>query len=356
MSSFYMCKNVNLADLLEPNFMNEHIRTGSLVALSTDTSEDADIVAFDGRGRLVMNVSKDTYEQLGLSGRRSAHGVTGQRFKVQLSDISMRSGKPGFEKIRTALRNWPHQKASGLWSELAGVARSEVVRGKTFDMLMTFVDDKDNLVPIVFPNAVTATRRTSVHSRSSIGDIKVPIAVTYRPEDVKNPSGKRQQSKAGVSLDFQEWLGLVACSACQHLKWDPDGDDDAQRPWGTPQDDCKRGSVLLASWTGFLHPRLLPKITSAVIASCSFAEVDTRFIAVHMRPPPNSPLSHLPKANPQIVNTTRKPNGGKRKRGRGRGEEDEAEPQSVQTKRDGWQLVVSRTNETTLTWILQDIP
>ncbi|KAM0787640.1 hypothetical protein ACM66B_003704 [Microbotryomycetes sp. NB124-2] len=353
-SSFYVCKNVNLADLLEPQFMNEHVRKGSLVALSMDASEGADVVALDGRGRLVMNVSKDTYEQLGLPGRRSAYGVKGQRFVIEilLSDMDMRSGKAGFEKVRNALRDWPRQTATGLWSELAGVARPEPVRGRTFDLSMTFVDDEGRPAPIQVPNSVAQTHQTTELVCEALADVKVPESIFKPIEQARKR--RRLDDSASVSSEVQEWLGLVACRADHHLKWDPDGDDDVQRPWSVPQDECERGSVLFASWTGFFHPKLVAKIVSIIVSSS--VDMGAPFVNLHLQQPPHSPLSHLSKASPQVVNTSRKPNGGKQRQGRGRGEDEEAEPPSSLVRSDGWQILFAQTGEGSLGWTMLDSP
>lgn len=75
-----LVRDVNLADLLEPTFLNSFVRKGSLVAISLEAAEGEDVVAIDGRGRLILSVSKSTYELLGLPGRASMHGSFRQRF------------------------------------------------------------------------------------------------------------------------------------------------------------------------------------------------------------------------------------------------------------------------------------
>lgn len=117
-------------------------------------------------GRLVLSVSKDTYEVLGLPGRASAYGAHRQRFSPSLSDLllplsltfrpsavieislvdpAFRAGKPGYERVRSLLRKWPRD--TNLWEELAGVAKPKdsAEGGKTFEMVMAFVNSDGKL-------------------------------------------------------------------------------------------------------------------------------------------------------------------------------------------------------------------
>lgn len=59
--------------------------------------------------------------------------------EIPLTDPAFRGGKPGFERVRSLLRNWP--RSTNLWEELAGVAqpKDSSEGGKTFDMLFSFV-------------------------------------------------------------------------------------------------------------------------------------------------------------------------------------------------------------------------
>ncbi|KAK4056817.1 hypothetical protein OIO90_002067 [Microbotryomycetes sp. JL221] len=334
MSPFYVCKNVNLADLLEPTFMNDYIRTG----------------------RLFLNVCKDTYEQLGLAGRRSAHGTLGQRFNP-----SMRSGKKGFERIKIALRNWPRQNQLSMWNEIAGIAQQQDNLGRTFDMLFAFVDNRGAPQPVQFPPSISSSKQTPALSlRLSGNNIRVPKTLTeFNNEQLSDRPTKRSRSDKASMLteEFGEWLGLVSCNAIHQLKWDDEFDDnDVQIQWGVAQEECGRGSVTFASWVGFFHPKTLSTIVSTMIESLVKPTArSTPFISVACHSPPHSPLSHLSKANPPVVNTSKKPTGRKRLRGRGRGEDEESRDLPAQVGHQSWHLVIDNTRDK-LVWTLVDTP
>ena len=64
--------------------------------------------------------------------------------EISLTDPAFRGGKPGFERVRSLLRNWP--RSTNLWAEIAGVAQpSDGEGGKTFDMLFSFVNAEGEL-------------------------------------------------------------------------------------------------------------------------------------------------------------------------------------------------------------------
>jgi len=66
--------------------------------------------------------------------------------EISLIDPAFRTGKPGYERVRTLLRNWPRD--TNLWEELAGVAKPKdsAEGGKTFDMVMAFVNSDGKLL------------------------------------------------------------------------------------------------------------------------------------------------------------------------------------------------------------------
>jgi ribonuclease P/MRP protein subunit RPP40 len=53
----------------------------STVAITAQRRIDVDdVVALDAKGRLWLNLTKDTYEQLGLDGKPARYAPKGQRF------------------------------------------------------------------------------------------------------------------------------------------------------------------------------------------------------------------------------------------------------------------------------------
>lgn len=117
---------IPLSLFLEPGFIAQYIRSGSLYALSTTRLDTQDTVCLDGRGMLILSLTKDTYQQLGLVGRpcRYAFGASGRmgdrksgpvsRYIVELPlcDASFVPGKRGFERAKQCLHAWDTLRAS----------------------------------------------------------------------------------------------------------------------------------------------------------------------------------------------------------------------------------------------------
>ncbi|GAA5956444.1 hypothetical protein JCM8115_001726 [Rhodotorula mucilaginosa] len=408
--------NVNLAHLLDIEFLNAHIRQGHLVALSLDDGggQDADIVCLDGRGRLVLSVTKDTYECLGLPGRASAFGSHRQRYiiEIDLKAPHFRAGKPGFERTKQALAAWPAR--TDLLDELAGQpARREP---KRFDLLCSFVDSKGEPQPVHFSDSskfICSTIPTAIDLHT-LTDIAVPLGSAFpdapstsssadqpNEEENKNKNEKKRRRLSSGSFrlassasddaddddpaqfwqEYREWAGLASLggggggggeSTRDKLGWRgkegggagaDDEDDDDQ--WGVPREQCRRGNVSVMSATGFFHPVLLAQQIEHLVTSETLAAIP--FLSLSLRPFAHSPISHTSSAAAEapnvsvVVGTSKKPNGKKRKRGRGRGEEEEADSARL-AELGGWELVVRRGRGTTgeedekLEWHLWEMP
>ncbi|GAA6051360.1 hypothetical protein JCM3770_004501 [Rhodotorula araucariae] len=357
---FYLCEGVNLADLLVPEFLNSFVRNGSLLALSLDDSEGADIVSIDGRGRLVLSVSKDTYELLGLPGRPSAYGTLRQRFIIELplTEFSFRAGKPGFERTKRALRKWPRR--TDLLDELTGHGAPSG-EGKTFDLVMAFTNDEGVPQPLSLPAPLRAQRlRPTLHSTTHRA-LLVPSPSSL-PSPPSGVPAKKQRTSSGAfrrpPLDadapelfweaYREWVGLVrlGVGAAEKLRPEQGDEDDA---WGVERSRCETGEVQALSWEGLLHPKALARALRAVLASSSLTEHP--FLDVSLMPFAHAPLSHLSATSPPVVGTSKRPNGKKRKRGRGRGEEEEADRARVEEE-GGWACVVRPAGQGKLEWHL----
>ncbi|GAA5939458.1 hypothetical protein JCM3775_001718 [Rhodotorula graminis] len=284
----YMCAAVNLADLLEPAFLNSFVRTGSLTALTLDDSEGEDVVAIDGRGRLVLSVSKDTYELLGLPGRASAYGTLRQRFVIEISlvDPAFRAGKPGFERVKRALRDWPRR--TDLLDELHGHG-APMGEGKTFDLVMAFTDAEGTPQPLSLPAPLIATRLPPTFRTSLSRSILVP-----RPSSLPSPAAppfkKKQRTSSGAFRvptgaddeddparfweTYREWAGLVVlgpAAAEDKLRGGASEEGEDKGPsedaWGVERERCDVGDVRVLSWEGLLHPRALARALEGVWAS-----------------------------------------------------------------------------------------
>ncbi|GAA5953058.1 hypothetical protein JCM21900_005054 [Sporobolomyces salmonicolor] len=343
---FQACERVNLADLLEPEFMNSFVRKGSLVALSLDKDEGADIVALDGRGRLILSVSKDTYEVLGLPGRASAYGSLRQRFVIEISlvDPAFCSGKTGFERVKRLLRDWPRE--TNIFEEMTGAGQAAKKGGKTFDLLMSYVDDGGQPQPITFPSGVSSHPCSPCISKHTLSRIAIPSSSAFPfssssspskcPRTSSGPSRRSIEESDQMWEEVKEWVGLAQIGVEDKLSW-KEGDGAEEDGCGVDREACEEGEATMLSWNALLHPKAMSAVLETVLNSASLTLHP--FLHLSLRPVPHSPISHTSKSNPPIVGTSKRPNGKKRKRGRGRGEEEEAERERVE-KGGGWEVVL----------------
>ncbi|KAL8292429.1 hypothetical protein RQP46_001041 [Phenoliferia psychrophenolica] len=188
-ASYSHCQNINLALLLVPQFLNDFVRKGSLVGLSLGDDEGEDVVCIDGRGRLILRVSKDTYEVLGLPGRPSAFGSHGHKFviEINLRDPSFRAGKPGFERTKRLLSDWPDRAQSHHFAELVLGAPTPPSQRKAFEMVFAFVDDAGLPTPIDFPSPISSTIRHPYLSSTSLSSIRDILYTLSRKTTPKTP-------------------------------------------------------------------------------------------------------------------------------------------------------------------------
>ncbi|WFD31404.1 ribonuclease P [Malassezia sp. CBS 17886] len=129
---------VPLTLFLDPHFVASYIRSGSLYALSATRLDAEDSVCLDGQGLLVLSLTKDTYQTLGLVGRpsRFSYGASGRmgdrksgpvsRYIVELPLLapSFVPGKKGFERARQCLESWDAARANVLDGERGASFRS----------------------------------------------------------------------------------------------------------------------------------------------------------------------------------------------------------------------------------------
>ncbi|KDE05164.1 hypothetical protein MVLG_04409 [Microbotryum lychnidis-dioicae p1A1 Lamole] len=365
---FYHLTQLDLSHLLQPQFMNDYIRKGSLLAVSipTQSKDDAegDVVAIDGRGRLILNVSKHTYETLGLTGRKSRQlaSATRQRFVIELplSSPSNVCGKSGFERIKSHLRNWPTRSRTDLFTQLDGVAsfeRSGKEGGKRWDVLMCFVGEDGSLQPIDFPpslleagtrikrctaNLTKSTTKTVLSPKDCIsppfGSSEQTPSVNKKRRKLMTPSGvptKRFEERTSTlakeveegTRGMREWIGRARLGDAGSRGLEEEGEEEEEEEEGRVVVD-----MTVMRWTGFFHPFAMKRVLEALLEAQ--ASTIPRTSTPSSTSPPTifsllttlrHPFSHFIKWGKEpLVGTNKRPNGKRVKRGRGRGEEEEA--------------------------------
>ncbi|KAK6185951.1 hypothetical protein SNE40_008078 [Patella caerulea] len=186
----YQIKNVPASLLVEEEFLGGFVRNGSLHLMSNKTHIDTDnCLALLPSGVMVLNLTKDTYESLGLEGKPSQYCLRKKtmRYVVQI-DLKAASFVPGkklYERVKTCL----HQQTD-----------------LTFDLLVHWCPPNDQICP--------SSIKLYFEKRKFCSTL-VPVDKCYRLiENFRHPVITSQQVEPTSSPDYQdvfEWLGCVAC-------------------------------------------------------------------------------------------------------------------------------------------------
>ncbi|KAI9593740.1 ribonuclease P 40kDa subunit-domain-containing protein [Syncephalis fuscata] len=230
--AFYYDAKLPLTHFIEPDFITRYIRNGvaSTVAISVGTHIDRDdVVALDASGRLILNVTKDTYEKLGLDGQPSRFSKQQpQRFVITL-DLTLAAMKPGkklYDRIRWCFEN--------TFNEPVRFFIVHALQGKYTEM--------------VFPASIRVIKRNLSRDAGLCRDLKIPTMASLHtgPTPLKTtepakdatkplftlssrkrprPSDKCENNIATTisetqltdweseAIEAREWLGMVACNA-----------------------------------------------------------------------------------------------------------------------------------------------
>ncbi|XP_034039511.1 ribonuclease P protein subunit p40 [Thalassophryne amazonica] len=108
-SSFYLIRRLPLYQLLDEHFLKTAVYQGSVYGLSYGCRLDEDnCVALLPHGGLVLSLDKDSFELLGLEGKRSQFSRrTSSRYVVcvNLTDSGMVPGGRGYQRLLTGLKS-----------------------------------------------------------------------------------------------------------------------------------------------------------------------------------------------------------------------------------------------------------
>ncbi|KAG9325796.1 hypothetical protein KVV02_005720 [Mortierella alpina] len=180
----YYHAHVPLSLFLTSAFM-QYIRNG-LIALSVQGGIDThDVVCIDGKGKMILSLTKDSYEQLGLTGSPSKFHPNRQRYVVEIDLLApaMIPGKPGFDRIKWCFDN---------------------TLTTIFPMVLVSVDPLGVSLPLEFPESARAKQMAFGIQCRTLNDIVVPDTTVIRTIG-KNELRWRKDVSA-----LYEWVGLAA--------------------------------------------------------------------------------------------------------------------------------------------------
>ncbi|CAG8524033.1 10181_t:CDS:10 [Funneliformis mosseae] len=235
---FYYKVDLPLSWFIDTNFIQNYVKAGRVVALSlTEGIDIANVIALDFSGNLILNLTKDTYEELGLDGHSTKFGPNKQRFVVQI-DLKRRSlipGKKGYERIKWCFNN---------------------TLTKKFTFLMSFVKSTEKKTcEIDFPSSFNAKKLLGkfdfnpIHKGILIPDLSI----------IKNISNESQWRLDAVEI--YDWIGMNSIQA-QRIQ-----SHDQVDPYISvykPPEPYSDGNGSFIKWSGFIPSSTIKELFDSV--------------------------------------------------------------------------------------------
>ncbi|CAG8786909.1 5735_t:CDS:2, partial [Racocetra persica] len=228
--TFYYKADIPLSYFIERSFVQDYLQRGRVVAQSLGEGIDvSNVIALDGFGTLILNLTKDTYEQLGLPGKPAKFGPDRQRFVIQINllEKSMIPGKKGFERIKWCFNN---------------------TLSDPFPFLISYVDSvTQETQKITFPPTFNAKKLTVELKFEKLNNIIFPDM-----EAIKTASNEDQRRSDIVEI--YDWFGMASLQA-QRIR-----SQDKVDPYisvYTPPGPCLSGNGSLLCCTGFIPSSMI---------------------------------------------------------------------------------------------------
>ncbi|RUS32975.1 ribonuclease P 40kDa subunit-domain-containing protein [Jimgerdemannia flammicorona] len=196
-SGFYYRVDLPLSFFLSQKVINQYVRSGKVamgLARIGGGIDTDDVVALEGNGNLILSVTKDTYEQLGLPGKAAQFGPDKQRFVVQidLTAKSMVPGKKGYDRIKWCFENTLNKK---------------------FTFFIASVNSSTGVTEeIEFPGEVEPSKIPLKRTLHESRGILIPDL-----NGIKTISTEDEWKQE--ALDFYEWLGLASLRARRSVRF-----------------------------------------------------------------------------------------------------------------------------------------
>ncbi|CAG8443951.1 10866_t:CDS:10 [Ambispora leptoticha] len=222
---FYYRAELPLTYFIEKSFVQEYIATGEVIALSLSEGIDiTNVFALDGKGNLILHLTKDTYEELGLTGKPAKFGPKRQRYVVTIDVLadSMIPGKKGYERIKWCFEH-----------TLSG----------NFPFLISYVNVADKKYrEINFPSAIKTQKIFLNESLSRIENILTPDL-----NSIKLTTNKEEW--ISNAIEIYDWIGMASIKA-QRIR-EQDSVDPYISTYRSPE-PCSSQNGILVRWTGFV--------------------------------------------------------------------------------------------------------
>lgn len=186
----YRLSQLPVYRLLEIPFISAFVKKGSVHLLSSDTKLDTqDCAAVTPTGFLLLHLTKDTYQELGLDAVQQTYQQKKNDIyvvKIDLKADHFRPGKKGYDKVMNCLKNRIQLKFNFL---VSWVPHDSQVCSSSIGVYFT---DLCNRVECIDPK---------IESRV-LTSMRYPVVCADDPEG---------QNSACHFMEVFEWIGSLAC-------------------------------------------------------------------------------------------------------------------------------------------------
>ncbi|OZJ03187.1 hypothetical protein BZG36_03320 [Bifiguratus adelaidae] len=219
------------------------LKSGRLLALSVHERIDgADVVAIDGRGKMILSVTKDTYEILGLEGKPAQCDTKAMRFVITLdfTEQFMKPRKKKFERIRWCFEN---------------------TFTRTFDFYMLGSNVENNAsepipIPSNYPSFIHPIKPTVTDMHGLVAPIPEEFLGHLLPD---NAHSKFSEEALEKLQDMYEWIGM-SCLEMKRLQSDNvEKLDPFITMYSHPEPNYVQRYSLI-KWKGLIPSRLIEQI------------------------------------------------------------------------------------------------
>ncbi|XP_059163539.1 ribonuclease P protein subunit p40-like [Physella acuta] len=234
----YSLHQLPLYRLIEMPFLQTFVKKGAMYVLSINTQLDTDnCVSITPTGQMLLSLTKDTYEELGLQAETQSHQQKKTNkfvVAINLLEESFRPGKKGYEKTMWCLKD-----------------RLDLI----FDFHISWEPHDDNIcsssVGVYFVGKCKEVKRLDPHRTS-----RIETSVLCPRLDAQHPTG----SDSGCHYrDVFEWMGALACNVPLPTEVD-NYVSSLLAP--EPNANCPRCCVFQAS--GFITPKTILNVWNII--------------------------------------------------------------------------------------------
>ncbi|KAJ1974664.1 hypothetical protein H4R34_004632 [Dimargaris verticillata] len=278
---YYSAAQVTLRDLIHPDFLKQTVRGGHcLTALASSVRlENHDIFAITSAGKLVLSLTKESYQECGLTGSQSSFKASPSRYHItiDLRADAMKVGTKYYERI-----HWAFSQV--------------LTQPFTVDIALCNPSTGQSLAMPV-PSTWHSVKKHQIQPRlTTQPTITTPTASCIRDTLWTEPGTAAGASEwQNNALALYDWMALAALDAsCVQAADIPAG---PYSPLDTiPTPNCA-GQVHTLEYTGFISPYTVRALMATLVNTYSKSPENQSltplppWAALHVLGMPNAPVS-----------------------------------------------------------------